>query len=704
DHGDEYAEQLRSDGIAGGVNAEQRDGIDFRDAHRGRNLNGNAERDQQRRNRQCHSNADHQSGASGNQQCHDCERDSRKRLLVSDHGDEYAEQLRSDGIAGGVNAEQRDGIDFRDAHRGRNLNGNAERDQQRRNRQCHSNADHQSGAARDQQRGDCERDSRKRLLVSDHGDEYAEQLRSDGIAGGVNAEQRDGIDFRDAHRGRNLNGNAERDQQRRNRQCHSNADHQSGAARDQQRGDCERDSRKRLLVSDHGDEYAEQLRSDGIAGGVNAEQRDGIDFRDAHRGRNLNGNAERDQQRRNRQCHSNADHQSGAARDQQRGDCERDSRKRLLVSDHGDEYAEQLRSDGIAGGVNAEQRDGIDFRDAHRGRNLNGNAERDQQRRNRQCHSNADHQSGAARDQQRGDCERDSRKRLLVSDHGDEYAEQLRSDGIAGGVNAEQRDGIDFRDAHRGRNLNGIAERDQQRRNRQCHSNADHQSGAARDQQRGDCERDSRKRLLVSDHGDEYAEQLRSDGIAGGVNAEQRDGIDFRDAHGGRNLNGNAERDQQRRNRQCHSDADHQSGASGNQQRHDCERDSRKRLLVSDHGDEYAEQLRSDGIAGGVNAEQRDRIDFRDAHGGRNLNGNAERDQQRRNRQCHSDADHQSGASGNQQRHDCERDSRKRLLVSDHGDEYAEQLRSDGIAGGVNAEQRDRIDFRDAHGGRNLNG
>ena len=40
-------------------------------------------------------------------------------------------------------------------------------------------------------------------------------------------------------------------------------------------------------------------------------------------------------------------------------------------------------------------------------------------------------------------------------------------------------------------------------------------------------------------------------------------------------------------------------------------------------------QLRRHGIAGGVNGQQRDRADFRDAHGGGNLHGDAERDEQR---------------------------------------------------------------------------
>ena len=70
------------------------------------------------------------------------------------------------------------------------------------------------------------------------------------------------------------------------------------------------------------------------------------------------------------------------------------------------------------------------------------------------------------------------------------------------------------------------------------------------------------------------------------------------------------------------------------------ERDGRKRILVSDHGQQHADQLRGDGITGGLVGEQRDRIDLGDADDGGNIDGDAERDQQRGDRQRHPDADH----------------------------------------------------------------
>ena len=45
-------------------------------------------------------------------------------------------------------------------------------------------------------------------------------------------------------------------------------------------------------------------------------------------------------------------------------------------------------------------------------------------------------------------------------------------------------------------------------------------------------------------------------GLAGGVDGEQRDGVDLGDADGGRNVDGDAERDQQRGNGERHADAD----------------------------------------------------------------------------------------------------------------------------------------------------
>ena len=55
---------------------------------------------------------------------------------------------------------------------------------------------------------------------------------------------------------------------------------------------------------------------------------------------------------------------------------------------------------------------------------------------------------------------------------------------------------------------------------------------------------DGGKCLLVSDHGDEQSDQLRSDGIAGRADGKQRDGVDLRDAHGTGDIHGNTQRDQ----------------------------------------------------------------------------------------------------------------------------------------------------------------
>ena len=78
----------------------------------------------------------------------------------------------------------------------------------------------------------------------------------------------------------------------------------------------------------------------------------------------------------------------------------------------------------------------------------------------------------------------------------------------------------------------------------QRHSDADHRRGGAGDHQRDDGERDGGKRLLVSDHGDEFADQLRSDGIAGGLSVNSFDGLDLGDTHGGGNIDGDAERNE----------------------------------------------------------------------------------------------------------------------------------------------------------------
>ena len=80
------------------------------------------------------------------------------------------------------------------------------------------------------------------------------------------------------------------------------------------------------------------------------------------------------------------------------------------------------------------------------------------------------------------------------------------------------------------------------------------------DHERDFGERNGRKRLLLSDHGDEYAGQLWSDRIGGGANDKQRDGFDHGDTHDGGNVDRDAERNEQRWNRQRNADAHHRSG------------------------------------------------------------------------------------------------------------------------------------------------
>ena len=157
-------------------------------------------------------------------------------------------------------------------------------------------------------------------------------------------------------------------------------------------------------------------------------------------------------------------------------------------------------------------------------------------------------------------------------------------------------------------------------------------------------------------------------GLPAGLIGEQRDRIDLGDADGGRNIDGDAERDQQRGNRQRHSDADHRnpaapvitsattaSGTVGSAFSY--------QITATQHAD----QLRGDGFAGGFIGEQRHRVDLGDADGGGNVDGDAERDQQRGNRHRHPDADHHRGGAGDHQRDHGERDGGKRILVSDHG-------------------------------------
>src|SRR5437660_6345834 len=80
------------------------------------------------------------------------------------------------------------------------------------------------------------------------------------------------------------------------------------------------------------------------------------------------------------------------------------------------------------------------------------------------------------------------------------------------------------------------------------------------------------------------------------------------------------------------------------------ERDERRRdsgygIFVSDHGNEFADQLRSDEFAGGVNHTPGDQSNFKNAYNGGNLLGELERNQQRGNGHGDTDVDHQSSAA-----------------------------------------------------------
>ena len=229
---------------------------------------------------------------------------------------------------------------------------------------------------------------------------------------------------------------------------------------------------------------------------------------------------------------------------------------------------------------------------------------------------------------------------VLLSDHGDELADQLQRDRIAGGLIGEHRNGTDLRDTDGGGNIDGDVERDQRRRDRQRHSDADGHRCGAGDHQRDDGERDGGKRVLLSDHGDEHADELRRHRIAGGVDGEHRHGIDLRDTDGRGNIDGDTERDQQRWDRQCHSDADDHRCGSGDHERDDGERDSREARspIRSRRRTRRPVTARRD-CRQGLSVNTGDGTDLRDTDGGGNLDGDTERDQQRRDRQCDSDAD-----------------------------------------------------------------
>ena len=77
-------------------------------------------------------------------------------------------------------------------------------------------------------------------------------------------------------------------------------------------------------------------------------------------------------------------------------------------------------------------------------------------------------------------------------------------------------------------------------------------------------------------------------------------------------------------------------------------------------------------------------------------------DQPQRYRDCHPDTNRQPSPPRHHQRHDRERNSRKRLLLSDHCHQFTHQLWRHGFARGPYRKQHDRIDLRHALRGRNV--
>ena len=169
-------------------------------------------------------------------------------------------------------------------------------------------------------------------------------------------------------------------------------------------------------------------------------------------------------------------------------------------------------------------------------------------------------------------------------------------------------------------------------------------------------------------------------GLPTGLSVNTANGRDLGHTHGGgRHIVGDVERDQQRWDRQRDSDADHH-GCAGDHQRHERQRHSRKRLLIFDHGHQHTHQLRSHRVAHRLIDQHWNGRDLGHTDGnGRHIVGDAERDQQRWDRQRDSDADHH-GCAGDHQRHERQRHSRKRLLVFDHCHQHTHQLWSHRVA------------------------
>ncbi len=391
---------------------------------------------------------------------------------------------------------------------------------------------------------------------------------------------------------------------------------------------------------------------------VESEYYDRVDYRNADSDGSLHGDSQRNEQWRHRKRHT-YDHRrrcNSTTCDHERHDGERDRGKRVQLSNRGDEFANQLWSHEFAGMVESEHCDGVDYRNADSDGSLHGDSQRNEQWRHRKRHT-YDHRrrcNSTTCDHERHDGERDSGKRVLLSDHGDKFTHELRCDEFAGMVESEHCDGVDYRNADSDGSLHGDSQRNEQWRRRKRHT-YDHRrrcNSTTCDHERHDGERDRGKRVQLSNRGDEFANQLWSHGFAGMVESEHCDGVDYRDADSDGNLDGDAERDQQRghRERHTHDHGCRRDGTTCDHERHNGERDSGKRVHVPDHGDEFANQLRRDGSAGMVESEYYDRIDYRDADGDGNRDGDTERDQQRGHRERDAHAYDRGGGAGDHER------------------------------------------------------
>ena len=76
--------------------------------------------------------------------------------------------------------------------------------------------------------------------------------------------------------------------------------------------------------------------------------------------------------------------------------------------------------------------------------------------------------------------------------------------------------------------------------------------------ERGERRWDGGYGIFVSDHGNEFADQLRSGEFAGGFIGQHGDGLNFRNPDDGGHVLGELERDQQRGNGDGDTDVDHQ--------------------------------------------------------------------------------------------------------------------------------------------------